>query len=99
MNDEYKCIKEEDLGKMGAQLDVCLKHVEESNKEGGFRDRVLVLEQTQANFKGTLAILDKHIGKMSTRAAVIGGVIGGLIGAASPQTIQLLVQAIVKVLQ
>lgn len=99
MNDEYKCIKEEDLGKMGAQLDVCLKHVEESNREGGYRDRLLRMEQVQGNFKETLVTLDKHIGKMSTRAAVIGGVIGGLIGAASPSTIQLLVQAIVKVLQ
>lgn len=94
--DENKCIKEEVLGKMGAYIEACIKHVDESTKEGGYRDRLLRIEQAQSNFKETLGILDKHIGKMSTRAAIIGGVIGGLIGAASPTTISTLVAVILK---
>jgi hypothetical protein len=96
---ENTCIKEEDLGKMGAQIDICLNHVEESNKAGGYRDRVLVLEQTQAQFKDTLLTLDRHIKNASTRSAIIGGIIGGLIGAASPTTIQALISIILKVVK
>ena len=91
---ETNCIKEEDLGKMSAQIENCLNHVTESNKPGGYRDRVLVLEQTQATFKDTLKILDSHIRQSATRAGIIGGVIGGLIGAASPTTMQALVSII-----
>lgn len=99
MLEENKCVKEEDLGKMGAQLESCLNHVIESNKPGGYRDRVLVLEQTQGAFKDTLNILDTHIKTSSTRSAIIGGVIGGLIGAASPTTIQVLASILTKFLK
>lgn len=93
---ETNCIKEEDLGKMSAQIESCLNHVIESNKPGGYRDRVLIIEQSQATFKDTLHILDNHIKISSTYSAIIGGVIGGLLGAACPSTINALVNFIVK---
>lgn len=64
---------------------VC-KHVEEGEKEGGFRDRLLLVEQ-EAD------ILKKAMWVKIGVAGMIGGLIGGRL---APEVINLLVKVLLK---
>ena len=59
---------------------VC-RHVEDGEKEGGFRDRLLIAEREIAELK-----------KRFWASSLIGGVIGALIGSGSKDVICLLVR-------
>ena len=51
MSEETNCIKEDELGQLKAKAEVAEEHIQESNKQGGYRDRLLITEQALANSK------------------------------------------------
>jgi hypothetical protein len=61
------------------------KHVDEGEKEGGFRDRLLLLEQAVSELKKAMWI----------RVAVAGA-IGGLIGSGSNDVLVMFIKWIMK---
>jgi hypothetical protein len=62
------------------------KHVEDGDKVGGFRDRLIILEQEIASLKKAMWV---RVG--------VAGAIGGLIGSGSTEAITLLVRWVLKV--
>jgi len=82
---EHDCLYEERWGRVLVQLEsfgnkFC-KHIEEGEKEGGYRDRLLLLEQA-------VSVLKKSYWK----TAIVCGIIGGLLGKLSPEICNLLVK-------
>lgn len=62
------------------------KHVDEGEKEGGFRDRLLLLEQSVAELK-----------KAQWTRALVSGLIGGLVGGRlAPEVMNLIIKMIIK---
>ena len=83
--DGHNCIHEERWGKVLATLEhftrkVC-KHIDDGEKQGGFRDRVLILEETVSALK-----------RSYWKTALTCGIIGGLLGKISPDIFNLLVR-------
>lgn len=79
------CLKEEQWGELKTTLKYLtesmnriekrvLTHVEEGDRPGGFRDRLLILERDVSIMKKGYWI-----------AAVVGGVIGGMLGSSVPE--------------
>ena len=97
------CLKEHEWGQLMADLEYIKKavatHVFEGDKPGGFRDRLVVLEQQHAVItEKTLeqcGVLKEKIKEQNERidkiklgyiwAGILGGVIGGLISTAAPE--------------
>jgi len=78
---EHNCNYEERWGKVLAQLEnmsakIC-GHINEGDKQGGFRDRIIILEQEVS------ALKQAEWGRV-----IAAGVIGGLIGNLSPDLIK-----------
>ena len=68
------------------------KHVEEGEKAGGFRDRLVVVELA-------VTTLSKEISALKTAkwiTAVVSGLIGGLLSQILPETIELIVKTIFR---
>ena len=62
------------------------KHVEEGEKEGGFRDRLLLLEQSVSEIK-----------KAQWTRALVSGLIGGLVGGRlAPEVVNLVIKMMFK---
>lgn len=62
------------------------KHVDEGEKEGGFRDRLLILEQSVSELK-----------KAMWSRVIVSGVIGGLLGGKlAPEVINWLLKLVIK---
>ena len=83
--DDHQCLYEERWGKILTNLEnittkIC-KHIEEGEKEGGFRDRLLLLEQTVCTLK-----------KSYWKTALVCGIIGGLLGKVSPDIFNIFVK-------
>lgn len=57
---------------------VC-EHIDEGEKQGGFRDRVLVLERELGHFKAWI---------------FVAGVLGGLVGKLTPDVISFLLKCV-----
>ncbi len=62
---------------------VC-KHVEDGEKEGGYRDRLIIVETTIKELRGSI-----------WRAAGVGGVIGALLGSGSRDILVLFINWII----
>lgn len=61
------------------------KHIDEGEKQGGFRDRLITLEQQMDNFKKAMWI---RVG--------VAGILGGLIGSGSADVIALFLKWVMK---
>lgn len=78
---EHNCNYEERWGKVLTQLEnmsskIC-GHINEGDKQGGFRDRIIILEQEVSALK-----------KAEWGRVITAGLIGGLIGNLSPDLIK-----------
>ena len=63
---------------------VC-KHIEEGERDGGYRDRLLILEQAVYSLKKAMWI-----------RVIVAGFIGGLLGTGSSDAIRLVIKWIMK---
>jgi len=61
------------------------QHIEEADRQGGFRDRVIILEQNLSALKKPMWI---RVG--------VAGLIGGLIGSGSTDALALFIKWIIK---
>ena len=68
---------------IGYIRDKVCKHVEEGEKEGGFRDRLLVIEGEVSALK-----------KAEWTRLIIAGLIGGLLGKLTPDLFSFLVKSV-----
>lgn len=93
---ETNCIKEEELGQLKAKAEAAEEHITESNRQGGYRDRLLITEQALANSKAAmekeLAEIKRIVRISNIRVGLIAGLIGGLTGQITPQTFQWIVK-------
>ena len=81
MNEHIACLKEGEWGKLWQVIKDHSEHVIEGDKQGGFRDRLLLVE------------LDvKSLKERFWQSSLIGGVIGALIGSGSGQVITTLIK-------
>ena len=83
---EHNCHYEERWGKVLTQLEylsskIC-SHIQQGEEKGGFRDRLIIMEQDISALK-----------KAEWTRVIVAGVIGGLIGNLSPD----LVNALLKI--
>ena len=94
MSDEHKCLHEERWGKVLTQLEIftskVCKHIEEGEKEGGFRDRLLKAEVDIKFANESLSTIKKSYWK----ACIVSGLIGGLIGKLTPDMMNLVYNSI-----
>lgn len=78
---EHDCIQESRITKLETGFEYFIKrtadHIAEGDKQGGFRDRVVILEQQVSALK-----------KAEWTRVITAGVIGGLIGNLSPDLIR-----------
>jgi hypothetical protein len=84
---KHNCMYEERWGKVLTQLEnitdkVCT-HIKEGEKEGGYRDRLLIAEKE-------ICVIKKGYWK----ACLVSGVIGGLLGKLSPDLLSFLFKAV-----
>ena len=81
------CKYEERWGRVLTQLEAFsekfCKHIEEGEKDGGYRDRLLTAEHDINALK-----------KCYWKTAIVCGLIGGLIGQATPDLFILLIRAL-----
>lgn len=72
---KHNCEKEQQWGSCEEKLKAFSKHVEESERQGGYRDRLSILEgeikQMKANW----------------RLMFLGAFVGGLLGKAAPDLV------------
>jgi len=68
------------------------RHFNESDKAGGWRDRLLALENDFKNLQIRLDLVEKGVMK----GAVIGGIIGALIGSGCGTLLPKLITMILK---
>lgn len=61
---------------------VCV-HIREGEEKGGFRDRLIVQEQTVETLAKEIDIIKKGYWK----TAIVAGIIGGLVGNLSPDIV------------
>lgn len=98
MSDE-KCIKEDELGQLKAKAEAADMHIQESNKQGGYRDRLLITEQALASSKAAmekeLSEIKRIVRTSHIKIGFIAGLIGGLMGQVTPQTFQWIVKLLV----
>jgi hypothetical protein len=80
---EHLCNYEERWGKVLVWIERSIKHIEEGESSGGFRDRVTILEQTVSALK-----------KSYWKTAIVCGLIGGLIGKISPEIFNFLIKTV-----
>ena len=73
---EHDCSHSKDWGKQEQLNERLEKHLYDSDKEGGYRDRVAKLEVGMRIFFSS--------GKWFITAACVGGFLGGLLGKAVP---------------
>ena len=80
MDEHDRCFREEEWGKLWATLENIEKrlttHVVEGEKEGGWRDRLLIMEQEVCSLK-----------KAEWIRLIIASLIGGLLGKLSPDLV------------
>ena len=81
------CLKEEDWGKVKSDMEffkskVC-KHVNEGDRPGGYRDRLLIAEKEISIIKKGYWI-----------AAVVAGAVGGLIGKLTPDLVSFFIKQV-----
>jgi hypothetical protein len=69
---------------------ICL-HIDEGEKHGGFRDRVLTLEQTQKALKEEIGVIKRSYWK----TCLVAGVLGGLLGKLTPDLFNLIIRMVV----
>lgn len=62
-----------------------VKHVEEGEREGGFRDRLLVLEKE-------ISVLKREL----WAKIIVAGFIGGLVSNATPEAMQIITRLFIK---
>ena len=84
---EHNCLHEERWGKVLTQLEyisskVC-SHIKEGEERGGYRDRLIVIEQEVNSLK-----------RAEWTRVVFAGVIGGLIGKLTPDLINFLIKCV-----
>jgi hypothetical protein len=79
------CLKQEDWGRLWEIVKTHSLHVLEGNKEGGFRDRLLLAETDI-----------KALKQRFWQSSLIGALIGTLIGSSCKEAIQLFVGWFIK---
>jgi hypothetical protein len=95
---EHQCLYEERWGQMLTKMemftDKFCKHVEEGEKEGGYRDRLLLCEREAEIAKAAALAADKVAKQVATdtkleistikkgywKACIISGLVGGIVG-------------------
>lgn len=87
-----KCLHEKDWGALWQLMKTHTDHVIEGDSAGGFRDRVLVLEQTAKKHDEDI----KDLRRAVIYNAAIGGIIGGLIANCVPEVMKVLISWITK---
>ena len=85
--DTEHCLYEERWGRVLNQLEhfsnkFC-KHIDEGEEKGGFRDRLIILEQTICTLK-----------KSYWKTALTCGIIGGLVGKLTPDIFNFLIKTV-----
>lgn len=70
------CLKEGDWGELRVKLETYDKHVDESEKKDGYRDRLIKTELVVLNVQKAQTLFFVY--------AAVGGFIGGLLGKAAP---------------
>jgi len=80
------CLHEQDFGKLWEILKTHSLHVIEGDKSGGFRDRLLVLENEYKMFKSRFWY-----------GSIIGGIIGALLGSGSGDLLGVFIKWIMKI--
>ena len=82
MPPEHECIQESRISKLESGFEYFIKrtadHIAEGDKVGGYRDRVLLLEQSVSELK-----------KAMWARVGVAGLIGGLIGSGSADILNL----------
>jgi len=72
------------------------KHIEEGDKVGGYRDRVLIAESEINIIKQELFRLDKALKTEVLKTGIIGGLIGAFVGQMTPELWRILVMVITR---
>jgi len=79
--EEHKCKQEQRITRLESGFEYFIKrtadHISEGDKQGGYRDRLIILEQSVDSLK-----------KAEWSRVVTAGCIGGLIGNISPDLIK-----------
>lgn len=68
------------------------KHHHAADKQGGFRDRVIIIEETQKRQDIDIVMIRKQIWKIG----ILSGVIGGLIGKLTPELVNALLRVLIR---
>ena len=86
---EHECIQEGRISKLESSFEYFIKrtadHIAEGDKVGGYRDRVLLLEQSVSELK-----------KAMWGRVMVAGLIGGLIGSGSADVLRVFLQWLIK---
>lgn len=78
------CLKEKQWGEINKTLEHHDRHVEDGEKPGGHRDRLL---QAEHDIKSLVASIEA-LKKIVWVAAIVGGLIGGLIGNGAQEVVK-----------
>ena len=73
-----------------------VKHIEEGDKVGGYRDRVLIVEKEVSVVKQELLRLDRALKQEVLKTGIIGGLIGAFIGQLTPELWRILLMLITR---
>jgi len=66
------------------------QHIDEGERQGGFRDRLLIAERQISEQKEQISIIKRGYWKV----ALVSGFIGGLLGKITPDLFNLLIKAV-----
>jgi len=90
------CIHEKDWGTLWQILKDHTNHVIEGNKEGGWRDRLMIDEMNTKNNSVAICILDQKIDKIAKevtvkiyKTSILSGIVGGLVAVGSKDILQM----------
>ena len=90
------CLHSEDWGTLWQILKEHTAHVTEGNKDGGWRDRLIMDELNNKNNCIAIAGLDKKIDSVSKdftvkiyKTSILSGIIGGLVAVGSKDILQM----------
>ena len=87
---EHHCIYEERWGKLETKLEVWLdlvsKHVNEGDKVGGYRDRLLGIEGNMKSLKEEISVIKQGYWKVGLAC----GFLGALLGKLTPDAVEIL---------
>ena len=98
---DHNCIYEDrwlQIGKDLSELTTALRHISEricqhineGERQGGFRDRLLIAERQIAEQKEQISVIKSGYWKV----AIVSGFIGGLLGKVTPDLFNFLIKTV-----